>query len=498
MTGGSGAGLTFGHRRNTTTTAATAGDEDLTTVAGKEATEAAGTGIGADAGADGAEEDSAGAGAPTTPRLWSNLNVQQAPFRHAPGSLPGAIALVAGTTVGAGMLALPAVCQNSGFVPSTVALSGCWVYMIATGLLVLEVNLSTMCELGSGGVSIISMAERTLGKPGTRFAWGAYVFIHYALLVAYISRSGEIVSDALGGAIPAPVAAVVYAATLGGFIYAAPSNLLERFNNTLVAVVLGTFLPLLLIAGSAVEPTNLVDHSQWGGVPNTIPVIALAFVFHNVIPVVAATLEGDRNKIQTALLAGTSIPFVMFVLWDAAVLGSVSAKDAAAAAAMVAAGGSVADPLATLRGTSATAAALVQGFSFFAISTSFLGFVLGLTDFLADGLQLSTGSRNDPRPFLIALVPPTIFAISYPDIFLSALDSAGTFGVLTLFGCMPPMMAWSNRYGLFGSSKASLGGGMVVEPLVPGGKLVLGGLFSLAALVVVGETVEKLLVLVDN
>jgi len=95
--------------------------------------------------------------------------------------------------------------------------------------------------------------------------------------VAAALHDGEIVSDALGGVIPAPVAAVVYAATLGGFIYAAPSNLLERFNNTLVAVVLGTFLPLLLIAGSAVEPTNLVDHSQWGGVPNTIPVIALAF-----------------------------------------------------------------------------------------------------------------------------------------------------------------------------------------------------------------------------
>jgi hypothetical protein len=44
--------------------------------------------------------------------------------------------------VGAGMLALPAVCQNSGFVPSTVALSGCWVYMIATGLLVLEAGLA--------------------------------------------------------------------------------------------------------------------------------------------------------------------------------------------------------------------------------------------------------------------------------------------------------------------------------------------------------------------
>ena len=71
----------------------------------------------------------------------------------------GAVALVAGTTVGAGMLALPAVTADSGFVPSTVALFGCWLYMATTGLLIVEVNLSTMCELGSGGVSIISMVR---------------------------------------------------------------------------------------------------------------------------------------------------------------------------------------------------------------------------------------------------------------------------------------------------------------------------------------------------
>ena len=46
--------------------------------------------------------------------------------------------------------------------------------------------------------------------------------------------------------------------------------------------------------------------------------------------------------------------------------------------------------------------------------------ILGLTDFLADGLQIPTGSKNDPRPFALALIPPTIFAVSYPDVFLSA------------------------------------------------------------------------------
>ena len=79
--------------------------------------------------------------------------------------------------------------------------------MVSTGLLIAEVNLQTMCEIGSGGVSIISMAERTLGRGGTIFTWGSYVFIHYALLVAYVARAGEIIADV--SHLPLPVAAVV-------------------------------------------------------------------------------------------------------------------------------------------------------------------------------------------------------------------------------------------------------------------------------------------------
>ena len=42
-------------------------------------------------------------------RLWSNLNPET--MKHEPRSVFGAAALVAGTTVGAGILALPAVTQ---------------------------------------------------------------------------------------------------------------------------------------------------------------------------------------------------------------------------------------------------------------------------------------------------------------------------------------------------------------------------------------------------
>ena len=51
----------------------------------------------------------------------------------ADNQLFNAISLVAGTTVGAGILALPSVAIESGFVPSSVALIGSWIFMVTTG-----------------------------------------------------------------------------------------------------------------------------------------------------------------------------------------------------------------------------------------------------------------------------------------------------------------------------------------------------------------------------
>ena len=46
-------------------------------------------------------------------RLFSNLDAET--LEHRPGSVVGSISLVAGTTVGAGILALPAVTEAAGY-----------------------------------------------------------------------------------------------------------------------------------------------------------------------------------------------------------------------------------------------------------------------------------------------------------------------------------------------------------------------------------------------
>lgn len=55
---------------------------------------------------------------------------------------------IAGTTIGAGILALPYTTQGAGFVPSSTAIFGTYVFSVVTGLLLAEANINLMCELG--------------------------------------------------------------------------------------------------------------------------------------------------------------------------------------------------------------------------------------------------------------------------------------------------------------------------------------------------------------
>lgn len=59
-----------------------------------------------------------------------------------------------------------------------------WAYSVVCGLLLAEVNVNTLCQLGRTGSSITTMAERTLGMGGSRIVGVGYLFLHCAMLVA--------------------------------------------------------------------------------------------------------------------------------------------------------------------------------------------------------------------------------------------------------------------------------------------------------------------------
>ena len=374
---------------------------------------------------------------PDNTKLFSNLN--QETLQHEPGSLLGASVLVAGTAVGAGILALPQALSPAGVLPAATAITGSAIFSILTGLCVAEVAINTMCELGTGsGVSLGSMAKRTLGSFGSVSVVITYILLHYTLLVAYTAKAGETLSSlATLDTLQAPV---VFALAVGGLCYGSSPKQLNTVNVVLVAGVIGSFL--FLLASVAADQIHGVDMeamyslSDWHVLTKSLPVVALSFVFQNVVPVICSSLEGDRGKIRTAIISGISVPWIMFMLWTGTILVAAQSGDMAS---------TVGDPLDAVRSQSQTNAILVDAFSLLAVTTSYIGFVLGLKEFLLEILDM-TVAKGNRIVYPLVVIPPLIFAVNYPNLFYSALEFAGTYGVLLLFGIIPVAMVYSERY----------------------------------------------------
>ncbi|GIL51085.1 hypothetical protein Vafri_7188 [Volvox africanus] len=441
--------------------------------------------------------------------LYSNLNPRT--LAHEPGTIWGATLLVAGTTVGAGILALPAVTQESGFAATSGTLAGCGVFAMATGLLISEVNMNVVARYGISNVTFSTMAEKTLGAAGASAATFLYIFHNYALLVAYVARAGQILATA--GNIAPLAGSAMFALGFGGICYATTPRQFDRVNGVLLGMAAAVFVALLVVAGSHID-LPVLARAEWSAVPPTIPVIALAFVYHNIVPVVVHNLECDAAKVRTSIVLGVLIPAAMYLLWDGVILGSlenlaasaadeVAAKMTASAAATAATAAAAAadaataavdaairdaddalsasavatyaaataatasasaatgesdsltssaeltaalDPLVLLQRTGGPVVApLVEVFSFLAIATSFTGFVLAAVDFLPDAFKPLSAVPRSGRYALVVL-PPILLSTASPGIFFAALDIAGTYGVMTLYGMMPAAMAWASRY----------------------------------------------------
>lgn len=339
--------------------------------------------------------------------------------------------------------------------------------MVVTGLLVAEVNVNTMCELGSGGVSLVSMARRTLGEVGVQVACWSYLFIHYALLVAYVARSSDILTDTLG--IPLWESATLFSLVFGGICYFGSQRFIGAINGILVFGIIAAFASLVGVASGNLQWEALLQ-ANLEALPQSIPIIALSFVYQNVVPVLCSNLEGNLSKVRTSIIFGTAIPLVLFLVWDAVILGTIPNLTTT---------GAKIDPVDLLRSNNGVVGPIIEVFSFLAIATSYIGFVLGLSDFVSDLLKLPSGQQR-PLPYLLALVPPLLLSLLDPEIFFKALDFAGTYGVLVLFGVLPAAMSWSERYS--GASDSPR-----ISPLVPGGKFTLSVVMGGALFVISSE-----------
>lgn len=195
----------------------------------------------------------------------------------------GSILIVAGTTIGAGMLAMPLASAGVGFGVTLALLITLWALMCYTALLLLEVYQHVPADMGLG-----SLAARYLGRYGQWATGFCMLFLLYALTAAYISGAGELLASSLNQwldwTLP-PAAGVLIFTAIGGTVVCIGTSLVDLFNRFLFSakiIFLAIMLALLL---PHIHQINLLTLPlQQGLALSAIPVIFTSFGFHGSIP----------------------------------------------------------------------------------------------------------------------------------------------------------------------------------------------------------------------
>lgn len=358
------------------------------------------------------------------------------------GSVLGGILLIAGSCIGAGMLALPVITGVAGFGPSIAMLLLAWLFMTATSFLLLEANLAVGHDL-----SLISIAEKTLGKGGKILCWLLFLFLFYCLSIAYIAASGEIlqsiIADLFAINLPVWVGSSVFTLVFGVVIYVGTRHV--DYLNRMLMVGLIIAYCILIVLGSLHIHFSYLAVKQWKYAFAALPVLVISFGFHNMVPSLAMYLKGNVKRLRITLLVGSLIPLIIYFLWEMVMLGIIPVQGREGLLHALDKGEVATEALRSVVGRS-WINTVAQIFALFAIITSFLAQSLSLVDFLADGLRIPKIGWGRVILILLTLVPPFCFAFAYPGIFINALNMAGGFSAVILFGVMPVLMVWILRY----------------------------------------------------
>jgi tyrosine-specific transport protein len=313
--------------------------------------------------------------------------------------------------------------------------------------------------------NIVSMAEATLGKWGKVVAWSLYIFLFYCLTLAYIVGAGDIFREGLPFLnMNAWQAQILFLLFFGPFVYLG-THFVGRFNVFFMLGLGLTYLAFVYLGFSYVRPELLLK-SNWSKLWTALPITFTAFAYQGTIPTLVSYMNRDVRQTRLAIIIGSFLPLIAYAIWQGLILGVVPLEGPNSLNEAIQAGQNAVQPMKTIL-DNPRVFVIGQYFAFFALLTSFLGVSLGLLDFWADGLKVKKTAWSRLWLCLLIFVPPLLFALIHPHVFLMALDYAGGFGCALLLGVLPVLMVWSGRYRM----------GLKGEYTVSGGRWLLCALF---------------------
>lgn len=343
--------------------------------------------------------------------------------------------LVVGTSIGAAILGLPVETGRGGFLPSLLLLFLNWCIMTGTALLLVEVLAKNKIN-----ANFISLSDKILGKSFKLITFFVYIALFLSLIFAYVKGGGVYIAD-IANSIPITLGCLIF------LIFFVPlivfgAKVLSIGNTFLTIVLMGSFALLIFLGISKISP-SLLEHMDWKLGWLSFPMYITSFGFHSVLPSLNTYLD-NKKSLRLAVIIGTSITFLIYVIWQLVVMGIVPLHGTPSLSEALSADQTAITPLKFYL-KSSLLSFCAQAFYFTAITTSFLGVALGLIDFLLDSFGIKPKLINRLFLCLVIFLPALWLAQTSLRVFYLSLKYGGGFACLYLLVFLPIALFLKNR-----------------------------------------------------
>ncbi|OOF70692.1 aromatic amino acid transporter [Rodentibacter caecimuris] len=355
----------------------------------------------------------------------------------------GSALIIAGTTIGAGMLAMPLTSAGIGFGYTALLLVGLWILLVYSGLLFVEVY-QTADKLNDG---VATLAEKYFGIIGRLLSTLSLLILLYALSAAYITGGGSLVSGlptAFGGEpLPVETAIILFTVVLGSFVVIGTKGVDGITRVLFIGKLIAFAVVLFMMLPKASIDNLLALPLDYAFIASAAPIFFTSFGFHVIMASINSYLGGNVKQFRRAILIGTAIPLIAYLVWQMATHGVLSQNEFVQILKAESTLNGLVNATRTITG-SHLMGEIVRIFSALALITSFLGVMLGVFEGLGDLFKRYHLPNNRLTLSLTAFIPPLAFALFYPNGFIQALHYAG---LLCAFYCLilPIGLAWRTR-----------------------------------------------------
>ncbi|QLB21327.1 transposase [Vespertiliibacter pulmonis] len=383
-------------------------------------------------------------------------------------SIFGGACIIASVCVGAGMLGLPSSGAGAWTIWSVLILSITMIVMTLSGWLLLEAYKHYDLR-----ASFSSVTENLLGKKLSILNNLAVYFVGGILLYAYTTASGTILGDLFRPLVDLNIQtwSIIFVFIFSFFVWHS-TRFVDRISILLIFFMAITFVLSIFGLTLNIDLTVLFDtqtsHSHYAiYTMGLLPIALTSFGYHHSVSTMRA-YYGNAHKAKWAILGGTGIALLLYLLWIIAIFGNLPRDQFSP---IIAQDGNL-DVLLNALGNaveSNTIKQTINAFSIAAILSSFIGVGLGVFDFLADFFKFDNSKNGRTKSWAVTFLPPLILSVSFPLGFLNAIGYAGA--VATIWTCIiPAMLAYKSRKLPNGNK----------------GFIVKGGNFTLGILIVFG------------